>query len=150
MTLGTTSASRRPVWLRPARRSSENVAFDAAERNGAQATAIVQSLGSCSGMGMQISASTPVNESSFDSWLQSATPGEHLVYHVGHLGFDRSFGSDLPRPRRQSLERVANRAMALAECGRLVLAQRRLGHGCIAYLAIMAAPAHQLTQEQRP
>jgi hypothetical protein len=87
--------------------------------------------------GMEGSASRFIDENAFDSWLKSASPGEHLVYHVGHLGFDRSGGSELAQSRRQSLNRVANRAIALAECGRLVLTQQRLDDGRMAYLAIM-------------
>lgn len=94
---------------------------------------------------MQNGASRIVDENTFDGWLKSASPGEHLVYHVGHLGFDRSYGSALAHTRRQSLNRVANRAMALAECGRLVLTQQRLADGCMAYLAIIAGSAqHRL------
>lgn len=87
--------------------------------------------------GMQVSASRFIDENAFDGWLKAASPGEHLVYHVGHLVFDRSGGSELAQSRRQTLNRVANRVMALAECGRLILTQQRLDDGRMAYLAIM-------------
>jgi hypothetical protein len=78
-----------------------------------------------------------IDENAFDHWLTAASPGEQLVYHVGHLGFDRSGGSELEQSRRRSLNHVANRAIALAEGGRLILTQQRLDEGRMAYLAIM-------------
>ena len=107
-------------------------------RNSSQPTVIVKDSRSCSEMGMQNGIPFPIDESAFASWLATAAAGERLVYHVGHLGFDRSFGSQLPPARRRSLDRVANRVFALADLGSLVLAQKRLGDGCVAYLAIKA------------
>jgi len=88
-------------------------------------------------MGMQLAASHPVDETALAHWLRTAKPGDRLVYHVGHLGFDRTPVSALPRARREALARVASWTMAMAENGCLVLAQERLADGGIAYLAIM-------------
>lgn len=128
---------RRPVWLRQARRISNKTAFTEAARRGPKVSELVHDSRLCSEMGMQLAAPVPVDEVALAHWLKTARPGERLVYHVGHLGFDRSPTSNLPRVRRESLIRVADRALALAESGYLVLAQQRVADGCIAYLAIM-------------
>lgn len=91
---------------------------------------------------MQLAASIPVEENALAHWLRTARPGDRLVYHVGHLGFDRTSVSALPRAKRETLMRIANRAMVLAESGCLVLAQQRLAENCMAYIAIMAC-AHR-------
>lgn len=71
------------------------------------------------------------------AWTEMARPGERLAYHAGHLALDRVRGwSSLPDGAREELARVANRALALAEEGRVLLTQRRLDDGRIAYLAI--------------
>ena len=88
-------------------------------------------------MGMQLAASNLPDETALAHWLRTAQPGDRLVYHVGHLGFDRTSVSALPRARRETLARVASRTMAMAENGCLVLAQQRLDDGGIAYLAII-------------
>jgi hypothetical protein len=93
-------------------------------------------------MAMQLAASNSVDELALAHWLKTARPGDRFVYHVGHLGFDRTSVSALPRARRETLVRVANRAMALAESRCLVLAQQRLAENCMAYIAIMAC-AHR-------
>lgn len=79
-----------------------------------------------------------VDEVAFLAWTESAVPGDHLAYHEGLLGVDRVPGpSALPESQRHELDRVAGHAMALAEAGRLLLAQRRVGDR-LAYLAIKA------------
>lgn len=81
-----------------------------------------------------------LDERAFLSWIDQAAPGERVVYHEGHLGFDRAFRiSSFPEPVRGELDRVAGLAMTLADAGRLVLAQRRIAEDRVAYLAIMAA-----------
>lgn len=142
---------RRPVWLRQARRISNKTAFTEADRRGPKVSELVHDSRLCSEMGMQLAASVPVDEVALAHWLKTARPGERLVYHVGHLGFDRSPTSHLPRARRESLIRVADRALALAESGCLVLAQQRVAEGCIAYLAIMPGCRRaQCLSELRP
>jgi hypothetical protein len=71
------------------------------------------------------------------AWTEMARPGERLAYHAGHLALDRVRGwSSLADGAREELGRVANLALVLAEEGRVLLAQRRLDDGRIAYLAI--------------
>lgn len=73
-------------------------------------------------------------------WVESAAPGESLTYHQGLLGIDRAPGSSsLPDAHRTTLDRIAGHAMALAEDGRVLLVQRRLGIDRIAYLAVKAS-----------
>jgi hypothetical protein len=130
----TTELSRRPAWLRASSRRSGDFG---AQRNGAQSFAYVPGGASSNGMGMQLAASHPIDEPALAHWLKTAQPGDRLVYHIGHLGFDRNPVSALPRAQRETLARVASRTMAMAENGCLVLAQERLAEGNIAYLAIM-------------
>ena len=76
------------------------------------------------------------------AWAEMARPGERLAYHAGHLALDRVRGwSSLADGAREELGRVANLALALAVEGRVLLAQRRLDDGRIAYLAIRTAQA---------
>lgn len=80
-----------------------------------------------------------VSEEAFTSWLATALPGESLVYHHGHLAADRDrLTKALPEPLRLELIRIAERAWTWAEKGLVVLVQRRLGAGRIAYVAIKA------------
>ena len=73
-------------------------------------------------------------------WVEEAAPGESLTYHQGLLGIDRARG---PSPLRESarieLDRVAARALALAEDGTVLLVQRRVAEDRIAYIAIKAS-----------
>ena len=76
------------------------------------------------------------------AWTEMACPGDRLAYHAGHLALDRVRGwSSLADGAREELARVANLALALAAEGRVLLAQRRLDDGRIAYLAIRTAKA---------
>lgn len=90
----------------------------------------------------QNGASSTLDESAFAAWLATAVAGERFVYHVGHLGFDRCVGSHLTQAQRRILNRVASRAFAWAELGRLALTQRRLADGCMAYLATKTGARH--------
>lgn len=87
-----------------------------------------------------IAAAVPlVREAAFLAWFDGATAGERIAYHEGHLGFDRAFRiSQFSEPVRAELNRVAVHAMALAEQGRVVLAQRRIAEDRVAYFAIKA------------
>jgi len=144
-------AACRPIWLRRARQIPNQTAFTEADRRGPKVSELVHDSRLCSEMGMQLAAPVPVDDVALAHWLKTARPGERLVYHVGHLGFDRSPTSNLPRARRESLVRVADRALALAESGCLVLAQQRVADGCIAYLAIMPGCRRaQCLSELRP
>ncbi|MBM3952646.1 MAG: hypothetical protein FJ311_14485 [Rhodospirillales bacterium] len=80
-------------------------------------------------------------EAALLAWLEVARSGEWLAYHAGHLALDRARGwSSMGNGVREELGRVADRAMELANRGRLLLAQRRLDDGRITYLAIKPAP----------
>ena len=71
-----------------------------------------------------------ITEEGFCAWLGKAMPGHRIEYHRGDLLIDRSrtLGSFSETDRRE-LSAIANRALALAEEGRLCLvaeAPRRL------------------------
>jgi hypothetical protein len=90
-----------------------------------------------------------ITEEAFCRWLGKATPGDCIEYHRGHLLIDRSrpLGPFSEKDRRE-LSAIANRALALAEGGRMCLAQKRHGDGDYSYLAVKArAPG---TQAARP
>jgi len=136
-------AAHRPAWLRRARQIPNNFAFAETDRRGSKLSELVHDSHLCRGMGMQNAPSPPVDETAFANWLATAAAGERLVYHVGHLGFDRCAGSQLTATRRKTLNRVACRAFALAEIGQLFLIQHRVADGCVAYLAIMVGDASE-------
>lgn len=76
----------------------------------------------------------------FQSWLAHAVPGDGLIYHEGLLALDRACGpSSLPEATRSQLDRVAARALELAEDGAVLLVQRRVAEDRIAYIAIKAS-----------
>ena len=82
-----------------------------------------------------------LSERRFLAWISQAQPGDRITYHEGLLGIDRTRGpSALPGPIRTEINRIASHAMALAEVGHLLLAQRRVAENRIAYLAIMPTP----------
>ena len=82
----------------------------------------------------------PPTLSTFQSWFADAAPGEGIIYHEGLLGLDRARGpSSLPETTRSQLDRVAARALALAEDGTVLLVQRRVAEDRIAYIAIKAS-----------
>lgn len=67
-----------------------------------------------------------------------AAPGEVIVYHVGLLARDRDkVASELPPERREDLEVVARRVMAMAEAGLGHLLQRRVSPTRCAYLLVV-------------
>lgn len=83
-----------------------------------------------------------LTEAELRVWLSSAAPGDWLEYHRGFLALDRALGSRLGEVDRKELDRVAERAMALAQAGRGHLVQRRHGAGDCSYLFVVAsAPA---------
>lgn len=86
-----------------------------------------------------MTAPAPLTASVFLTWLAAAAPGDRITYHEGLLGLDRTRGpSSLPESSRVELNRVAARALALAEGGAVLLVQRRLNDDRIAYIAIKA------------
>ena len=67
-----------------------------------------------------------------------AAPGEAIVYHVGLLARDRDkVASELPPERRDDLEAIARRVMAMAEAGLGHLVQRRVAPMRCAYLLVV-------------
>lgn len=144
-------ALHRPIWLRRTRYTPNKLAFTETDRRGPKVSELVHESRLCSGMRMQSAAPIPVDENALAHWLKTARPGDRLVYHIGHLGFDRSAASGLARARRETLVRVANRALAMAESGCLLLTQQRVAVGRIAYLAIMPGCRRaQCLSELRP
>ena len=81
------------------------------------------------------------DEAALLSWLQTAQPGDRVLYHIGHLGSDRlpEFSS-LPEAARRALDRLADRVMALVADDALTVAQRRQPDGRMDYLAIKTSP----------
>ena len=75
----------------------------------------------------------------FCQWLADAAPGSSLTYFRGHLAFDRMPStSPFPEPERKRLVAVANRALQMAEDGRVHLVQRRHGPQHYSYIAVKA------------
>lgn len=67
-----------------------------------------------------------------------ASPGDPLVYHIGHLPADRdAIVSTLPAPQRAELDRLARRAWRMHEEGLVHLVQRRVAPESVAYLAVI-------------
>jgi hypothetical protein len=67
-----------------------------------------------------------------------AAPGEAIIYHVGLLARDRDkVASELPPGRRDDLEAVARRVVAMAEAGLGHLVQRRVAPMRCAYLLVV-------------
>ncbi len=89
-----------------------------------------------------------IREGDFSKWLEAAKPGDRLEYHLGHLGVDRARGfSHLHEKSRRELCVVADRVASLADEGRLVLVQWRVGDGLFSYVAIVAKnPTGQRSQ----
>lgn len=82
-------------------------------------------------------ASRRITVAALDGWVERAAAGNVLEYHRGHLAADRfPLWTALSVRRCQELGRVADRVMALAEEGRVVLVQKRIDAERVAYLAI--------------
>jgi hypothetical protein len=80
-----------------------------------------------------------ITEEAFCSWLGKAVPGDRIEYHRGHLLIDRSRKlGPFSETDRRDLSATANRALALAEQGRLCLVQKRHGECDYSYIAIIA------------
>jgi hypothetical protein len=80
---------------------------------------------------------TPTTETAFCAWLVQAAPEDEAEYHRGFLVLDLTpFGTPMDHEARAELARVAGLALDLAERGFIHLAQRRIGPGVFAYIAI--------------
>ena len=83
--------------------------------------------------------SLAIHADAFDKWLDQATPGKRIEYHRGALAIDREpRSSSLAEHHRRELIRIADRAMALAQKGRVLLLQERRGKDDFSYVAVMA------------
>jgi hypothetical protein len=91
-----------------------------------------------------------ITEDAFCSWLGKAVPGDRVEYQRGHLLIDRSrkLGPFSETDRRE-LSAIANRALALAEQGRLCLVQKRHGDCDYSYIAIIAWRSATARRAQR-
>jgi hypothetical protein len=79
----------------------------------------------------------PISETMLCAWFGTAVPGDRLVYHRGFLAIDVSpLTFKLPEPERRMLQRVADRALQLAEAGLIHVVQRRIAEDEFAYIAI--------------
>lgn len=73
-------------------------------------------------------------------WFQSAKPGETLVYHTGHLAFDRSpASSGSVSERQRSLGAAADFLLKRFEAREVYLFQRRVKEKVCDYLAVKAS-----------
>jgi len=86
------------------------------------------------------------DEITFCDLVTDAKPGTEIVYHIGHLAFDRTLTAKvLPERRRKELGAVANRALQLAEARLVHLVQRRVGEMCCEYIAVVRPrPRHAI------
>lgn len=78
-----------------------------------------------------------------------ASPGDALVYHVGHLPADRdAVVSKLPATQRAELDRLARRAWRMHEEGLVHLVQRRVAPESVAYLAVIRPRSRRAAQRR--
>ena len=90
-----------------------------------------------------------IREKAFLKWLDEAQPGNRITYHVGHLATDRVQGlGPLSESACRELAAIADRALALAQEGRLLLVQKRHGLGDYSYFAI--TPKRQPARRAAP
>lgn len=84
-------------------------------------------------------------------WLDTAAPGEAIVYHRGFLARQVSALSYLlPEPERRALLGVASRARAPAEAGLADLVQRRHGEEDYAHLLVVRRRPRRMQRSTRP
>lgn len=86
-------------------------------------------------MDVHIKANRRISEADFCTWLGSATAGDRLEYHRGHLVIDRD-ASWLGAAERNELNKVARRAMWAAKLGLVHLIQRRHAPHDYSYIAV--------------
>ena len=79
----------------------------------------------------------PITDAHLAQWLSTASPGDRIAYHRGHLACDRCDGfSTLSPQRRQELQNLARRAFKAAMEGRAHAMQRRNVTGNFPYFLI--------------
>lgn len=77
------------------------------------------------------------SEEDLCAWVSQAEPGEAIEYHRGFLCIDRCGADRFGAPiDAATLNRIASRALALAEAGFVHLIQRRIEAETFSYLAI--------------
>ena len=87
----------------------------------------------------QTKAALVLRERAFGKWLGNARGGERIEYHRGVLVIDREPRiSTLAERHRQELVRIADRVMALAGKGQVLLLQERRGKDDFSYVAVIA------------
>jgi hypothetical protein len=78
-----------------------------------------------------------LSEEDLCAWVSQAEPGEAIEYHRGFLCIDRCGADRFGAPiDAASLNRLANRALVLAEAGFVHLIQQRIEVETFSYLAI--------------
>ena len=79
-----------------------------------------------------------IRAGAFDKWFGQAAPGKRIEYHRGALAIDREPRiSTLAERHRKELVRIADRAMALAGEGQVLLLQERRGKDDFSYVAVV-------------
>ena len=79
-----------------------------------------------------------LDENALCDRFADATAGDSITYHIGMLARDRDkIATKLLPERRDELELVARRALAMAEAGLCHLLQRRMDTECFAYILVV-------------
>lgn len=80
----------------------------------------------------------------FLHWLDRASPGDTVVYHVGDLSYDRIGGS----PGARQTAELADTAFEYSRSFELHLLQARLGMGVFEYRAVKTSPKNTTKLEK--
>lgn len=111
-------------------------------RNRAKSFELVPAARAGISMGMKLpepARTIVTDEAALLGWFDTALPGAHFTYHIGHLAADRAREtSGLAAGAREALGRIADRVMTLVGQDMLIAVQQRLADGRMAYLAIKA------------
>ena len=79
-----------------------------------------------------------LDENALCDRFADAAAGDAITYHIGMLARDRDkVATKLLPERRDELELVARRALAMAEAGLCHLLQRRMDTECFAYILVV-------------
>jgi hypothetical protein len=79
-----------------------------------------------------------LDENALCDRFADATADDAITYHIGMLARDRDkIATKLLPERRDELELVARRALAMAEAGLCHLLQRRMDTECFAYILVV-------------
>ena len=79
-----------------------------------------------------------LDENALCDRFADAAAGDAITYHIGMLARDRDkIATKLLPERRDELELVARRALAMAEAGLCHLLQRRMDTECFAYILVV-------------